>query len=639
MAFFLISKLIKHLKSRDSPSPAPTSTSVTRSQSRNDAEAGRGLPAERDIGYRAILTIALIIPVLLETLDYTIVATAQPHIASVFNRLDLQSYIGTVYLLTATVFLPFFGTVADIYGRHFALQAAIFFFLVGSAISTGAKSMITMLVGRGISGIGAAGMLTVVRVVLSDSRSLRDNAWQHAILFVLYTVGYVTGPLIGGQLLKYSFRWIFAINLPACVVAMALAFFLLRKRAKGRDPTHGQYSHVQRLLLLDWIGTFLFVAAGILILLALNSGSTIGWDDVEVIVSFAVGGVAFALCIGWESVLQRSQRLQSPSRHIALNVVPMLPLDIFASWDVIAVSASAFVGGMILLVMFYFLSIFFTIVDGYSATKAGTDLLLFAPGLGAGSVIGLSIIGVTKQPKYPIILGGIISIVGLGLMSTAVKNDNQSHINWALFTTGLGIGQTIGPSATHARFAQPEHRVSVVTALTLFFRSLGGTIGLAQCSAVLDGRIKAYFQSLVTSGALSPSDAALLHLTSLSLGSIDGINSLSPTLQQIVKTGYQNGTRWAFLSLIPWAGVAFFLTLSLSSIASMDYGARPSKSSVELAAATEKPKDEVTEVTVNAVQNGGSGEEAKSRGEESRASIPRLPEIAAETDGETGGST
>ncbi|KAI0064182.1 MFS general substrate transporter [Artomyces pyxidatus] len=617
MAFILIPRLIKHLKARNeqsSPS-APTYASAThvsptyvaQPQLRNDLETGRGPPADRGIGYRVILMIALVIPVFLETLDYTIVATAQPHIASIFNRLDLQSYIGTVYLLTSTVFLPFFGSVADIYGRHFALQASILFFLVGSAISTGAMSMPTMLVGRGVAGIGAAGMLTVVRVILADSRSLRDNAWQNAILFALYTIGYVCGPLIGGKLLQYSFRWIFAINLPACVVAMVLVFFLLRTRTKGQDPTRRSYSHVQRLLQLDWIGTFLFVAAGILVLLALNWGSTTGWNDVKVIVSFVVGGVVFAICILWEYVLQRSQRSQVRSEHTAMNVVPMLPLDIFGSWDVIAVSASAFSGGMILLVMFYFLSIFFTIVDGYSATKAGTSLLLFAPGMGAGSILSLSMIATTKQPKYPIMLGGIVSVVGLGLVSAGIKTDDQNSIKWALFTTGLGIGLTIGPTATHARFAQPEHRVAVVTAMTLFFRSLGGTVGLAQCAAVLNAKIKTYIQSLVTSGALSSSDASTLELTGSSLTSLGGINSLSAQLQQFVRDGYQNGTRWAFISLIPWAGVAFLMTLVLSNVSSMDDSARPSGSSVELMRASEEPKDEVTRVGVQPVQNAYTG--------------------------------
>lgn len=104
---------------------------------------------------------AVVLPVFLETLDYTVVATAQTSIASVFNRLDLQSYIGTAYVLTSTVFLPIFASLADVFGRYWAMQMSVFFFIVGSAISTGANSMPTLLAGRGIAGIGAAGLLGV----------------------------------------------------------------------------------------------------------------------------------------------------------------------------------------------------------------------------------------------------------------------------------------------------------------------------------------------------------------------------------------------------------------------------------------------------------------------------------------------
>lgn len=103
-------------------------------------------------------------------------------IQSAFNRLDLQrfvlqpsisiwnakarqsilcSYIGTVYLLTSTVFLPLFASIADVFGRHLALQISLFFFMVGSAISTGSHNMPTMLAGRGVAGAGAAGLLAV----------------------------------------------------------------------------------------------------------------------------------------------------------------------------------------------------------------------------------------------------------------------------------------------------------------------------------------------------------------------------------------------------------------------------------------------------------------------------------------------
>lgn len=92
---------------------------------------------------------------------FTVVATAQPKIASVFNRLDLQSYIGTTYVLGSTVFLPIFASLADVFGRYWAMQASVAFFIIGSAISTGANSMELLLVGRGIAGIGAAGLITV----------------------------------------------------------------------------------------------------------------------------------------------------------------------------------------------------------------------------------------------------------------------------------------------------------------------------------------------------------------------------------------------------------------------------------------------------------------------------------------------
>ncbi|PCH34792.1 MFS general substrate transporter [Wolfiporia cocos MD-104 SS10] len=124
----------------------------------DSTDAGGASPSRR---WTILLSISLLIPVFFETLDYTVVATAQVHIASAFNRLDLQSWIGTAYLLTSTVFLPLFASIADIWGRHSALQVALLLFMTGSAISTGSQNMVTMLAGRGVAGIGAAGQMTV----------------------------------------------------------------------------------------------------------------------------------------------------------------------------------------------------------------------------------------------------------------------------------------------------------------------------------------------------------------------------------------------------------------------------------------------------------------------------------------------
>ncbi|KAK7692752.1 hypothetical protein QCA50_004385 [Cerrena zonata] len=293
----------------DEPLRQPSSQIVEASPALTQAKSDDGT----SLKWKIMLMAALAMPVFLETLDYTVVATAQVHIASIFNRLDLQSYIGTVYLLTSTVFLPLFASFADVFGRHWTLQISLLFFIVGSAISTGSMNMPTMLAGRGVAGIGAAGLLAVVRIILTDSRSLDDNNWQQSIMFLLYTIGYCLGPFIGGELVTVSFRWVFAINLPCAALAMVLAFFLLRGRVKGGQtvqqlPLSSDDSLVRpvkipffsKVLEIDWVGGALFMAGGILILLALNWGSTEEWDTAKVIACFVVGGVLFTGFIFWE---------------------------------------------------------------------------------------------------------------------------------------------------------------------------------------------------------------------------------------------------------------------------------------------------------------------------------------------------
>ncbi|TFK90574.1 MFS general substrate transporter [Polyporus arcularius HHB13444] len=534
--------------------------------------------------WKLMLMAALVLPVFFETLDYTVVATAQVHIASVFNRLDLQSYIGTVYLLTSTVFLPLFASLADVWGRHWALQLSLAFFLVGSAISTGSQNMPTMLVGRGIAGIGSAGMMAVVRIIMSDSRSLDDNNWQQTMLFLLFTIGYCVGPVIGGALTTVSFRWIFAINLPACAIAMVLSFLILRGRTKGAQPAHSSLpatstpgkgsdheTFAQKLLRIDWVGAFLFMGAGITLLLALNWGSSAGWSSARVIACFVVSGVLYIAWVAWEYVLERKQESAKTSRNPLMRTDPMISLKLFTSRDLVIAQYGMFVSGMVMIVMFYFVAIFFTIVGGLTGTAAGTQLLYFAPGLGAGSIISISLLKILRQPKPPIVLGSIIITVALGMISRGMDINSKGYVDGFLVMAGVGVGMSIGPLAIHCRFSQPESRVAVVSALGLFSRALGGTVGLAQCGAVLNAKVNSIITSMITSGSLSAADAGLLAngLTS-GISSLQSIDSLPPDVQTAVKNAFQQGSRWSFISLVPWAGLSVFATLFLSNIRDTD---------------------------------------------------------------------
>ncbi|KAK7041530.1 hypothetical protein VNI00_009402 [Paramarasmius palmivorus] len=505
--------------------------------------------------FRVKLASALAIPIFLETLDYTV---GVPPFRSAKISLTLAySYIGTLYLLTSTVFLPLFASVADIYGRHFAIQTSLIFFIIGSALSTGAQNMEMMLSGRAIAGIGAAGLLTVVRVIISDSRSLDDNNWQVSILFLLYAIGYSVGPLIGGYLTKVSFRWVFAINLPAAALSMILIFLLLRKDLKKGFVIEGTKlptsqprtsSYLSKITKIDWIGTFLFVSAGILILLALNWGSTQDWDTIKVIVSFTVGGVVLLICIAWLYLLEKKQNNIASSPSGIFSSYPTIPLELFRSMDICTVMAASFAGGMVMIVMFYFVAIFMTVAVGLDPSKAGVQLVYFAPGSGAGTMLAVRVTKRLRQPKYAIQLGGLILPISLGLISMAIQKNNQNIVNGFLAMAGVGCGLTLGSLNVHARFSQPSERVAIVSALILFFRSLGGTVGLAQCGAILNARVKSH---------LSSSDINL----DFSVSGLGAIASLPASTQTIVRDAFRDGVRWCFISLVPWAGVAFILTV------------------------------------------------------------------------------
>ncbi|PCH34793.1 hypothetical protein WOLCODRAFT_165820 [Wolfiporia cocos MD-104 SS10] len=321
---------------------------------------------------------------------------------------------------------------------------------------------------------------------------------------------------------------------------------------------------------VDWIGAFLFMAGGIAVMLALNWGSTYGWNSARVIVCFVTGGFAYIIFLGFEHILERRSSLSSSvsTGNPSFWTQPMLSISIFRSLDISITQYATLVSGMVLIVMFYFVAVFMVIVAGRSASNAGVQLIYFAPGMGAGSLLQIRLIKQYRQPKYPIMLGSLVLTISLGLISMAVEKNNTGMIAGFMVMSGVGVGLSIGALAIHARFSQPAGKVAIVSALLLFSRSLGGTIGLAQCGAVLDAKVRQYVTSAVESGAIP--DSAAIASSLASLGSLQNINSLPPAVQTIVRDAYRDGTRWAFISLIPWAALGFLGTLCLSNIKDSD---------------------------------------------------------------------
>lgn len=171
---------------------------------------------------------------------------------------------------------------------------------------------------------------------------------------------------------------------------MILAFFLLRHKIKAGQPSQHLLTTsqgrpietpLQKFLRMDWVGALLFIAAGVLLLLALNWGSSERWNAAKVIACFVVGGILMIIFLFWQHILEKQLTLTTPNSNRFLHAEPMIPLEVFRSFDVCAVQYASFISGMVMLVMFYFVAIFMTIVNGLSAAKAGVQLVFFAPGM------------------------------------------------------------------------------------------------------------------------------------------------------------------------------------------------------------------------------------------------------------------
>ena len=264
--------------------------------------------------------------------------------------------------------------------------------LIGSAICTGAptKAFGVLLLGRGLQGVGAAGINICVRIVLADRVSLRDYAVNFTLFSVASAIAFSLGPVIGGYLTVVNWRWCFAINLPVGVLAIALAVLLLRKELLSAQPLPEVEGHegdvkthrgrfLLRLSTIDYGGQLLFLwGLGLLILALTWAGGSYAWGSAHVLAPLVVGAV---LAVSWIAY----EYLMAPGRFMARVLPmqrPMIPWKLLSQRDIGLLFGIAFGGGMAMFAVMYFMDLYFALVKLNSASQGGIALLFFLPGLG-----------------------------------------------------------------------------------------------------------------------------------------------------------------------------------------------------------------------------------------------------------------
>ncbi|KAF8878961.1 major facilitator superfamily domain-containing protein, partial [Infundibulicybe gibba] len=461
------------------------------------------------------------------TLDSVIVATALPTISTAFNAGSVVSWVPSAYLLTSTSFQPLHGRFSDIFGRKIALSLGMCIFMVGNLIAGFSRSIIQLIIFRGIAGAGGGRIISMVQIVISDIVSLQDRGKYQGIIGVFVTFGYAIGPLIGGALAqKVTWRWCFWINIPISLAAVGVVVFILPlKQVQGICDMLNQN---RKLLSVDYLGAGLtLVGCTLVILLLIWGGVTFPWKSAIVLAPLFSGFLVIVVFCVWE---WRGARL------------PIVPMYIFRHLTVMGVYITIFVNGFVFFSSLYCLPQFFQVVLGYTPIHAGVFLIpMLVSQMAIGWAAGFAV-SRTGRYRTIIYLGFAVWAVACGLISTIKPSSGKAVLMVYMLLAGIGAGPT--PQTTIAAQASVARKdISVVIAVQNFLRLLGGALSLAIRSTIVNNSLRRAMTSLSLPSALI--SAIISDPARLGSPAASGLSASTAT--EILSNGYTRGFRAVFL--------------------------------------------------------------------------------------------
>ncbi|KAF3085426.1 hypothetical protein TWF102_011570 [Orbilia oligospora] len=477
-------------------------------------------PQEKESKAKIILVfISVFLSMFLVALDRTIISTAIPQITDEFNSITDVGWYGSAYLLTCCAFQLLLGKVYTLYPIKFVLIGNILLFEIGSALCGAAPNSSSFIVGRAISGIGAAGIFAGTVVCIVHIVPLHKRPQFQGLFGGLFGLASIVGPIVGGAFTSHvSWRWCFYINLPLGGVSLLVIFFWLH------IPEQETMKHpwAEKLLQLDVVGTMMLVPGVVCLVLAMQwGGQKYDWNNGRIIVLLVLMSVLLA---GFAAV------------QVLIPRTATLPVRIFKQRSVVSGFWQTLCIGSSMYVYIYFLPLWFQTIKGVSAVDSGIRILPFMLSMVVGSMLGGAV--TTRVGYYTpfAIVGSCIMSVGGGLLTTLQIDSGPSQWIGYQVVYGLGMGLCFQVPNLAAQTVLPKQDVPIGIALMFFGQLLGAAIFVAVGENVLGNQlvnrlsgVQGIDRTLITEG-----------------GATTLLSGLDVELREIVLVAYSEALRKVF---------------------------------------------------------------------------------------------
>jgi hypothetical protein len=407
-------------------------------------------------------------------------------------------------------------------------------------------------------------------IILADKVSLREQAVNTSIFQLMNGVGYSVGPVIGGYLTNTNWRYCFVLSAGISVVSFLSLVIVRNDLVAGKVSVwrpSGSQTRFQALAsgtaTLDAGGSTLFIlGVGLIILATAWGGSTYAWSSSAVIVPLVLGSVLLFAFVAWEILLAPNRFLN----RVFPRTIPMIPASTLVAKDLSLVCIIAAGTGAALYSVFYFIGIYFTLVEGYEASKAGTQLLYYVPGLGVGVYLAIFICNVwPRQTFWPLSLGTTVETTGIALLCWAVKSRNETLVNVMMAIAGAGTGMRFMPSNLHLA-GMFRDRLAPAYSMLRFALPFGGTLALTIMGSVFQNQMADVFGSSSTNGASGANSNGTAIINLHTEASLDSISQLPAAEQATIRAQGATATMWSFISILPILGVTLIASLGLGNV-------------------------------------------------------------------------